>query len=94
MQTASLISDIFPSAFLTIFEISSVTVLYLPSLKKPIAMGIVDIKYSKIGSDIVFESRGIKKNEITTWLLFGVFAALGILSKYLFINLLDAKDIF
>ena len=38
--------------------------------------------------------RGIKKNEITTWLLFGVFAALGILSKYLFIYLLAAIDIF
>jgi len=37
---------------------------------------------------------GIKKNENKSWLLFGLFAALGILSKYLFIYLLVAIDIF
>jgi len=33
---------------------------YSPSLKKPIAMGIINIKYSKVGSNIYFESRGEK----------------------------------
>ena len=37
---------------------------------------------------------GIKRNNYVDWLLFGVFAALGILSKYLFIYLLVAVDIF
>ena len=37
---------------------------------------------------------GIKRNNYVDWLLFGVFAALGILSKYLFIYLLAAVDIF
>jgi len=38
--------------------------------------------------------KGIKKNKYYDWLLFGFFAALGILSKYLFIYLLVAMDIF
>jgi 4-amino-4-deoxy-L-arabinose transferase-like glycosyltransferase len=38
--------------------------------------------------------KGIKKNDIFTWLLFGFFAALGVLSKYLFIYLLLAIDLF
>jgi len=37
---------------------------------------------------------GIKKNNILDWFLFGLFAALGLLSKYLFIYLLIAIDIF
>ena len=38
--------------------------------------------------------RGFKENKNNDWLLFGLFAALGILSKYLFIYLLIAMDIF
>jgi len=38
--------------------------------------------------------KGFKDNKINDWLLFGLFAALGILSKYLFIYLLVAMDIF
>jgi len=38
--------------------------------------------------------KGIKQNDHITWLLFGLFAALGILSKYLFIYLLFAVDVF
>ena len=38
--------------------------------------------------------KGFKKNKTSDWLLFGVFAALGILSKYLFIYLLIAMDVF
>jgi len=38
--------------------------------------------------------KGIQSNKIVDWLLFGFFAALGILSKYLFIYLLIAIDIF
>ncbi len=38
--------------------------------------------------------KGLKRNDITSWLLFGLFAGLGILSKYLFIYLLIALVIF
>ena len=38
--------------------------------------------------------KGIKNNRTHDWLLFGLFAALGVLSKYLFIYLLLAIDIF
>jgi len=38
--------------------------------------------------------KGIKQNDNISWLLFGLFAGLGILSKYLFIYLLVAIDIF
>ena len=38
--------------------------------------------------------KGLKDNKIVDWLLFGLFAALGILSKYLFIYLLVAMDVF
>ena len=38
--------------------------------------------------------KGIKSDAYVDWLLFGLFAALGILSKYLFIYLLAAVDIF
>ncbi len=38
--------------------------------------------------------KGLKKNDFVTWFLFGAFAALGVLSKYLFIYLLLAIDLF
>jgi len=38
--------------------------------------------------------KGFKDNKTFDWLLFGLFAALGILSKYLFIYLLVAMDVF
>ena len=38
--------------------------------------------------------QGLKKNDNLSWLLFGLFAGLGILSKYLFIYLLIAIDVF
>jgi len=38
--------------------------------------------------------KGIKKNDSVSWILFGLFAGLGILSKYLFIYLLLAIDIY
>ena len=38
--------------------------------------------------------KGINQNDITNWLLFGLFAACGVLSKYLFVYLLVAIDIF
>ena len=37
---------------------------------------------------------GFKDDKIVDWLLFGLFGALGILSKYLFVYLLAAMDIF
>ncbi len=38
--------------------------------------------------------KGIKQNDNISWLLLGLFAALGILSKYLFVYLLVALDVF
>ncbi|MDC0247906.1 glycosyltransferase family 39 protein [Pelagibacteraceae bacterium] len=38
--------------------------------------------------------KALEENKIVDWLLFGLFAALGVLSKYLFIYLLVAIDIF
>ena len=38
--------------------------------------------------------KGIKQNDNISWLLFGLFAALGVLSKYLFVYLLVAIDVF
>jgi len=38
--------------------------------------------------------KGINQNDITNWLLFGLFAACGVLSKYLFVYLLVAIGIF
>ena len=38
--------------------------------------------------------KGFKGNKTSDWLLFGLFAALGVLSKYLFIYLLAAIDVF
>ena len=43
---------------------------------------------------VLFCWRGFKQNQNTDWLLFGLFAALGILSHYLFIYLLVAMDVF
>ena len=43
---------------------------------------------------VYFCWKGITKKDFMNWLLFGFFAALGILSKYLFIYLLVAIDIF
>ena len=37
---------------------------------------------------------GVEKNETKSWVLFGLFAALGFLSKYLFVYLLLALDLF
>ena len=38
--------------------------------------------------------KGIKQNDNVSWLLLGMFAALGVLSKYLFVYLLVAIDVF
>ncbi len=38
--------------------------------------------------------KGVKQDDNISWLLFGLFAALGVLSKYLFIYLLVAIDVF
>jgi 4-amino-4-deoxy-L-arabinose transferase-like glycosyltransferase len=43
---------------------------------------------------VLYFWKGYKTNKINDWLLFGLFAALGVLSKYLFIYLLVAIDIF
>ncbi len=43
---------------------------------------------------VLFCWRGFTNNKVSDWLLFGFFAALGILSKYLFIYLLLAMDAF
>ena len=43
---------------------------------------------------VLYGWKGFKDNKTIDWLLFGLFAALGILSKYLFIYLLVAMDVF
>ncbi len=43
---------------------------------------------------VLYAWRGFKNNKTIDWLLFGLFAALGVLSKYLFIYLVLALDIF
>ena len=43
---------------------------------------------------VLFCWRGFKDNETSDWLIFGLFAALGVLSHYLFIYLLAAMDVF
>ena len=43
---------------------------------------------------VLYAWRGFKDNKTSDWLLFGLFAALGILSKYLFIYLLVGMDVF
>ena len=43
---------------------------------------------------VLYGWKGFKDNKTIDWLLFGLFAALGILSKYLFIYLLVSMDVF
>ena len=43
---------------------------------------------------VLYAWKGFKYNKTIDWLLFGIFAAIGILSKYLFIYLLIAIDVF
>ena len=43
---------------------------------------------------VLYAWKGFKDNKTIDWLLFGLFAALGVLSKYLFIYLLISMDIF
>ena len=43
---------------------------------------------------VLYAWKGFKDNKTSDWLLFGLFAGLGILSKYLFIYLLVAIDVF
>ena len=43
---------------------------------------------------VLFAWKGFKSNKTIDWLLFGLFAGLGVLSKYLFIYLLIAVDLF
>jgi len=43
---------------------------------------------------VLYAWKGFKDNKTIDWLLFGIFAAIGILSKYLFIYLLIAIDVF
>ena len=43
---------------------------------------------------VLYAWKGFKNNKTIDWFLFGIFAAVGILSKYLFIYLLIAMDFF
>ena len=43
---------------------------------------------------VYFCWKGLKQNDIASWLFFGLFAGLGILSKYIFIYLLIAVSLF
>ena len=43
---------------------------------------------------VLYAWKGFKDNKSIDWVLFGIFAAIGILSKYLFIYLLVAMDVF
>ena len=43
---------------------------------------------------VLYAWKGFKNNKTLDWLLFGLFAGLGVLSKYLFIYLLLAMDVF
>jgi 4-amino-4-deoxy-L-arabinose transferase-like glycosyltransferase len=43
---------------------------------------------------VLYAWKGFKDNKTIDWLLFGIFAAIGILSKYLFIYLIVAIDVF
>ena len=43
---------------------------------------------------VLYSWKGFKDNKIVDWLLLGIFAALGVMSKYLFIYLLVAIDLF
>ncbi len=43
---------------------------------------------------VLYAWKGFKDNKTLDWLLFGLFTALGVLSKYLFIYLLVAIDVF
>ncbi len=43
---------------------------------------------------VLFCWRGVKKNEYQDWLLFGLFAAIGVLAHYLFLYLLAALSVF
>ena len=43
---------------------------------------------------VLYAWKGFNYNKTVDWLLFGIFAAIGILSKYLFIYLLIAMDVF
>ena len=43
---------------------------------------------------VLYAWKGFKDNKTSDWLLFGLFTALGILSKYLFIYLLVSLDVF
>ena len=43
---------------------------------------------------VFYAWKGFKNNKTIDWLLFGIFAAIGILSKYLFIYLLIGMDVF
>ena len=43
---------------------------------------------------VLFLWKGIKENKLSDWILFGIFAAFGVLSKYLFIYLLIVMALF
>ena len=43
---------------------------------------------------VLYFWRGIKNDKIIDWLLFGLFAGLGVLSKYLFVYLLVSMDVY
>ena len=52
-------------------------------------LDFIDTMYRETKEEI-----GLNKNDIKSWLLFGLFAGLGVLSKYLFIYLGLAMDFF
>jgi len=85
--------DFFKNNFLSLISVLLLEGIYFYNFTTPeFNVNVCQMPFWALS--VLYCWKGFKKNKTIDWLLFGAFAALGVLSKYLFIYLLVAMDVF
>ena len=85
--------DFFKNNFLSLVSVLLLEGIYFYNFTTPeFNVNVCQMPFWALS--VLYCWKGFKGNKTIDWLLFGIFAALGVLSKYLFIYLLVAMDVF
>ena len=85
--------DFFKNNFLSLISVLLLEGIYFYNFTTPeFNVNVCQMPFWALS--VLYCWKGFKSNKTIDWLLFGFFAGLGVLSKYLFIYLLVAMDVF
>ncbi len=85
--------DFFKNNFLSLISVFLLEGIYFYNFTTPeFNVNVCQLPFWALS--VLYAWKGLKDNKNLDWFLFGLFAAFGVLSKYLFIYLLAAIDVF